>query len=73
MHAGGGMGKLYEMSQAVQKHIESRGLDIYKSRGQLAMRCGFLVALIAPDDPDDPEKIQALRSAAKEVLGLTLD
>jgi hypothetical protein len=68
-----GMGKLYEYCQRVQQHIESNGLDIYKSRGEVAMRCGFLIPLVKPDDPDDPAKIQALREAAKELFGLTLD
>ncbi len=66
------MGRLYEYCQRVQQHIESNGLDIYKSRGEVAMRCGFLIPLVKPDDLDDPAKIQALRDAAKELFGLTL-
>lgn len=37
------------------------------------MKTGFLVTLVGPDDPDDPEMIRALREAAWEVLGLRLD
>lgn len=66
------MGKLYDYCQQIQKHIEANNLDVFKSRGELALRCGFLVSLIGPDDPDDPEKIEALRNAAREVFGLEL-
>jgi len=67
------MGKLYDYCQKVQTHIEASGLDIYKSRGEVAMRCGFLMPLVKPDDPDDAQKIQLLREAAKEVFGLDLE
>jgi len=67
------MGKLYDYCQRVQQHIESSGLDIYKSRGEIAMRCGFLMPLVKPSDPDDAQKIQALRDAAKDLFGLNLD
>lgn len=66
------MGKLYDYCQQIQRHIEANNLDVFKSRGELALRCGFLVSLIGPDDPDDPEKIEALRNAAREVFGLEL-
>jgi len=67
------MGKLYDYCQRVQQHIESKGLDIYKSRGEIAMRCGFLMPLVKPDDSDDAQKIQALRDAAKDLFGITLE
>lgn len=67
------MGLLYDYSTRVQQHIESNGLDLFKSRGELAIRCGFLITLVRPDDPDDPAKVQALRDAAREMFGLSLD
>ena len=67
------MGKLYDYCQQVQDHIEATGRDIYKSRGEIAMRCGFLMPLVKPDDPDDVQKIQSLRDAAKDIFGLELD
>ena len=67
------MGRLYEYAVRIQKTIESRDLDLYKTRGALAMKAGFIVTLIQPDDPDDPDRIQALREAAREVLDLELD
>lgn len=66
------MGKLYDYAQRIQQHIEENNLDVFKTRGAIAMRVGFIVTLVRPDDPDEPEKVQALRDAAKEVLGLHL-
>lgn len=64
------MGELYDSCQRIQDHISRNGLDVFKSRGELALRCGFLITLVKPDDADDSQKIQALRSAALEVFGL---
>lgn len=66
------MGKLYDYCQQIQQHIDVNHLDVFKSRGELALRCGFLVSLIGPDDPDDPQKIEALRNAARDVFGIEL-
>jgi hypothetical protein len=66
------MGRLYDDCTLVQQHIERQGLDVFRTRGELAMRCGFLITLIRPDDEDDPQKIKALEDAARELLGLTL-
>jgi len=67
------MGKLYDYCQEIQQHIERNNLDVFKSRGELALRCGFLISLVGPDDPDDAEKVQALRQAALEVFNLHLN
>ena len=67
------MGKLYDYCQQIQQHIERNNLDVFKSRGELALRCGFLISLIGPDEPDDPVKIAALRDAARDVFGITLN
>jgi len=66
------MGKLYDYSTKIQEHIETKNLDVFKTRGELAMKCGFIITLIGPNDPDDPQKVAALREAAKAVLGLDL-
>lgn len=66
------MGKLYDYCQEIQRHIETNNLDVFKSRGELALRCGFLISLVGPDDPDDAEKLQALRQAALEVFNIHL-
>jgi hypothetical protein len=66
------MGRLYEDCMKIQEHIESRGLDVFRTRGELAMRCGFLITLVKPEDADDSLKIRALEDAARDLLGLTL-
>ncbi len=66
------MGKLFDYCSQIQQHIDTHNLDVFKSRGELALRCGFLVSLVGPDEPDDPQKIEALRQAAHDVFGLDL-
>lgn len=66
------MGKLYDYSQQIQQHIEANGLDLFKSRGEMALRCGFLITLVKQDDPDDAQKIEALRGAANDLFGIDL-
>ena len=66
------MGRLYEDCTKIQSYIEQQGLDVFRTRGELAMRCGFLITLVKPSDADDPQKISALESAAQELLGLSL-
>ncbi|MDH4139179.1 MAG: hypothetical protein OEV43_01255 [Coriobacteriia bacterium] len=67
------MGTLYDYCTKIQSHIEREGMDLFRVRGELALRVGFLISLVEPEDPDDPEKVKALREAAQDVLGLTLD
>jgi hypothetical protein len=67
------MGKLYDYAGRIEEHIRVNNLDVFKTRGAIAMRVGFIVTLIKPEDPDEPEKLKALRAAAEEVLGLHLD
>lgn len=66
------MGKLYDECVRIQQHIEENHLDVFTTRGALALKCGFLITLVRPDDPDDPARIQSLEVAAREVLGLEL-
>ena len=67
------MGKLHEYAVRIQRHIDDNNLDVFKTRGALALQCGFLVTLVSESDADDPEKIANLKQAALEVLGLRLD
>jgi hypothetical protein len=66
------VGKLYDYAQAIEAHIKNNNLDVFKTRGAIAVQVGFIVTLIGPDEPDDPEKIRLLRAAAEDVLGLHL-
>jgi hypothetical protein len=67
------MGKLYDGCTQVSEHIERQGMDPFRTRGAIAIKTGFLITLVGPDDFDDPEKIAALKAAAQDVLGLTID
>jgi len=64
--------KLYDYCQQIQRHIETNDLDVFRTRGEIAMSCGFLVSMVTPNDPDDPDKIAALRKAAREIFNLEL-
>jgi len=67
------MGRLYEYCQQIQEHIERNNLDVFRTRGELALQTGFLISLVGPEDPDEPAKLEALRQAAQTTLGLRLD
>jgi hypothetical protein len=66
------MGKLYDYCTEIQRHIDTNGLDVFKTRGALAIQCGFLITLVEPGDADDAKKIERLQIAALDVLGLRL-
>ena len=66
------MGRLYDYCARIQDHIERNSLDVFRTRGALALQCGFLITLVNESDPDDPQKIEALREAARDVLGIEL-
>ncbi len=53
------MGKLYDYCQRIQDHVERNGLDVFRTRGALALQTGFIITLVEPNDPDDPDKIRA--------------
>ena len=72
-NAGGRVGVLYEYCERIQQHIQGNGLDVFRTRGELALKAGFLITIVEPNDPDDPQLIQSLRQAALDVLGLRLD
>ena len=63
------MGQLYDLCQRIDEVILKSGQNVFQVRGAIALRTGFIISLIEPDDPDDPAKLAALRSAAEEVLG----
>ncbi len=63
------MGALYETVRRVEAAIEKRRLPLYKTRGLIGLRAGFLLGVVTPDTPDDPLRIAALRTAARDVLG----
>jgi hypothetical protein len=63
------MGRLQQVADRIDQIIDRQGLDPFRTKGQISMRCGFFVSLIHPDDPDDDAKVSQLCEAATEVLG----
>lgn len=63
------MSQLYALCRTVHDRLESRHghdpLELIRAKGALVARTGFVVSLVMPTDPDDPEKIVALRRAAR--------
>lgn len=72
IRGGCALSKLYDYCIKIQDHIDSQGLDVFRTRGALAMRCGFLITLVHENEPDDPQRLAALEKAAQEVLGIHL-
>ncbi len=66
------MGKLYDHAQRIEQHIKANNLDVFKTRGAIALKAGFIISLVTPNDPDDPDRIAALESAAQSILDLRL-
>lgn len=66
------MGQLYETIQRIEYVIGRRNLPGFKTRGLIALRAGFSLALVDAATPDDPTKLAQLRRAAMDVLGETV-
>ena len=62
------MGLLYDTVRRIDEVIASKGLDKYRTRGQIALKTGFAISLVNPDTPDDPVKQRKLVEAAAAVL-----
>lgn len=69
------MGTLFDICRRVSLELEARhsndAMGLLRAKGEIASRAGFLVALVGPNDPDDPEKVRKLSAAARE-LGIEL-
>jgi hypothetical protein len=59
------------MSSSVMRTLEMRHegdpMGLLRAKGNLCTRTGFMVSMIARNDPDDPAKIEKLRQAAVEL------
>jgi predicted regulator of Ras-like GTPase activity (Roadblock/LC7/MglB family) len=64
--------QLYRLVQRIDEVIVRSGLDRFKVRGKIAFKAGFSLDLVEMDSPDDPGKLQKLKSAASEILGQPL-
>lgn len=63
------MGKLYDLKQKIESVIEAQKMDAVKTRGQIGLKAGLMLAFISPNTPDDVTKLEKLKTAAIEVLG----
>jgi len=66
------VGQLYETIQRIEQVIARRGLQPFKTKGLIALKAGFSLALIEATTPDDAGKLASLRRAASQVLGQPL-
>lgn len=69
------MSKLYALCKSASEQLEAiHGNDamaLLRAKGELAAKAGFLVTLVSPGDPDDPQKAAKLRHVAAE-LGIAI-
>lgn len=66
------MGQLFDSRCRLDQIIRDRKLDQIKVYGEIGLKAGMLVSLLKAATPDDEAKLQKLRKAAQEVLGLPL-
>jgi hypothetical protein len=66
------MGKLYDAKVRLEELIRERKLDEAAVKGSLSLKSGVLLALVRPETPDDPAKLEKLRAAARQVLAAEL-
>jgi hypothetical protein len=66
------VGKLYDAVQEIDRVCYARGLDPVKVKGQISMEAGFFLAIVFPSTPDDPEKLERLRTVTAQILDIDL-
>jgi hypothetical protein len=66
---------LFQLCKRVGEQLEATHagdpMALLRAKGQLATKAGFLVTMVSPADPNDPDKIARLHIAAAE-LGISL-
>jgi hypothetical protein len=63
------MPALFEMVQRIDQVIAVKGLEKFKTKGQIALKVGYALSGITRETPDDPVRVHRLADAAKDVLG----
>jgi len=66
------MGRLHDAVCQIDRICQDRGLDPIKTKGEISMKSGFFLAIVFPNTPDDPEKLDKLQAATQSVLGVSL-
>ena len=62
------MGQLHDIVQKIDALIAKAQLPAYKTKGEIALRAGFILSWVNASTPDDPAKIAKLRAAVQEIL-----
>lgn len=65
------MSQLFELSKKIDDLIAQKNMDKMVTRGKIGLKSGILMAF-NENTPDDAEKIQKIRDAATEILGVAL-
>lgn len=65
------MGQLFELSKKIDEIIAQKSLEKLPTRGKIGLKSGILMAF-NEKTPDDPEKIRKIKSAASEILGVSI-
>lgn len=65
------MGQLFELSQKIDNVISQKKLDKLTTRGKIGLKSGVLMAF-NENTPDDAGKIQKIKAATREILGVDL-
>lgn len=65
------MGQLFELSKKIDDVISQKGMDRLTTRGKIGLKSGVLMAF-NEKTPDDVVKIQKIKNAAREVLGVSI-
>ena len=63
------MAQLYETIQRIEQAIARKNLQPFRTKGLIALKAGFSLALVDASTPDDAAKLASLRQAARDVLG----
>lgn len=63
------MGQLYQTIQRIEQVIARKNLQPFRTKGLIALKAGFSLALIEAGTPDDDAKLASLRQAAAQILG----
>lgn len=66
------MSQLYDLRIKIEKIIEEKKLDPFKTKGAITLKSGVLLGTLNPNSPDDPAKIEKVKAAAKEVLQIAV-
>ena len=66
------MGKMLEYRTLIEDKTKNMGAEAFKVKGAIGLKAGIMILSIDANTPDDPAIVQAMKTAIKEVLGVTV-